>query len=184
MDSKGGLSETPHPMEYNSMNPMASRPDEGSIMLPIASDVPNVVVGTSANIKPNNVSPVISSPTLSVNRVAIPSVPPPPTSKSKGISLNPLDLIYMISGKRKKVPTSREVAVELGKLEKLAGKMALQQKRVLEVLRDWGADLPEPETREFMSNMYNLLSGLICTTMYTHALFDHLLTTFRAFECV
>lgn len=92
----------------------------------------------------------------------IPPPPPPfPQPKKPGLSLNPLDLLYMISKKRKKVTTCKEVATELGKLEKLTGKIGQQQKKTLECLRDWGADLPEPETRELMSNMFNLLSGML-----------------------
>lgn len=120
--------------------------ESGGLMLPVAS-------------KPKNTTNP-DSPTFAP-AVAPAAPPPPPPGKMKStLSLNPMDLLYMISGKRKRAPTSKEVAAEIAKLEKLTEKMAGQQKRVNDVLRDWGAELPEPESRELMSNMHNLFSGL------------------------
>lgn len=76
--------------------------------------------------------------------------------KLKSMSLNPFDFIF---GKKRKAPTSKEVATELAKLEKLTLKAVTQQKKVLDSIRDWGSEQPEPETRELISNMHNLMSG-------------------------
>lgn len=84
-----------------------------------------------------------------------------PVVPKRSALLGRLDLLHLLSGKRRRAPNSREVAVELSRLEKLTGKLAAQQKRTLECVRDWGAELPEPESRELMSNMFNLLSGML-----------------------
>lgn len=96
------------------------------------------------------------TPATSASLVPNTSIAGPSSGKLKSISLNPFDFIF---GKKRRAPTSKEVATELMKLEKLTLKTVIQQKRVLDSIRDWGSEQSEPETRELISNMHNLMSG-------------------------